>query len=65
VPNRPFELEIETIVDPTGNTQLMGLYRAGAIYCTQCEAEGFRRITYFLIGGRDGRLHDAHRSRQE
>jgi aminopeptidase N len=48
VPNRPFELDIETLVDPTGNTQLMGLYRAGATYCTQCEAEGFRRITYFL-----------------
>ena len=48
VPNRPFQLEIETVVDPTGNTQLMGLYRAGATYCTQCEAEGFRRITYFL-----------------
>jgi aminopeptidase N len=47
-PNRQFELEIETIVDPTNNTQLMGLYRAGATYCTQCEAEGFRRITYFL-----------------
>ncbi len=47
-PNRPFELTIETTVDPTGNTQLMGLYRAGATYCTQCEAEGFRRITYFL-----------------
>ncbi|HTC03407.1 MAG TPA: aminopeptidase N [Xanthobacteraceae bacterium] len=47
-PNRPFELEIETIVDPTNNTQLMGLYRAGTTYCTQCEAEGFRRITYFL-----------------
>jgi len=47
-PNRPFELEIETVVDPTGNTQLMGLYRAGATYCTQCEPEGFRRITYFL-----------------
>src|ERR1700734_542718 len=47
-PNRPFELTIETEVDPTGNTQLMGLYRAGATYCTQCEAEGFRRITYFL-----------------
>src|ERR1700727_593010 len=47
-PNRPFELEIETEVDPTGNTQLMGLSRAGATYCTQCEAEGFRRITYFL-----------------
>ena len=47
-PNRPFELEIETIIDPSANTQLMGLYRAGATYCTQCEAEGFRRITYFL-----------------
>ena len=47
-PNRPFELTIETIVDPTANTRLMGLYRAGSTYCTQCEAEGFRRITYFL-----------------
>ncbi len=47
-PNRPFELTIETIIDPTANTQLMGLYRAGSTYCTQCEAEGFRRITYFL-----------------
>jgi aminopeptidase N len=47
-PHRPFELQIETVIDPTGNTQLMGLYRAGATYCTQCEAEGFRRITYFL-----------------
>ena len=48
VPNRPFVLTVETVVDPTGNTQLMGLYRAGATYCTQCEAEGFQRITYFL-----------------
>ncbi len=47
-PNRPFELEIETVVDPAANSQLMGLYRAGNTYCTQCEAEGFRRITYFL-----------------
>jgi aminopeptidase N len=47
-PNRPFELEIQTVIDPTGNTKLMGLYRAGDTYCTQCEAEGFRRITYFL-----------------
>src|SRR5213076_2404366 len=46
-PQRPFVLEIETVVDPSGNTQLSGLYRSGAIYCTQCEAEGFRRITYF------------------
>src|SRR4051794_10020497 len=49
-PHRPFRLEIATVVDPSANTQLMGLYRSGAIYCTQCEAEGFRRITYFLDG---------------
>jgi aminopeptidase N len=47
-PRRPFRLDIETLLDPSANTQLMGLYRSGATYCTQCEAEGFRRITYFL-----------------
>ena len=47
VPHRPFRLEIETVVDPSANTQLSGLYRSGQVYCTQCEAEGFRRITYF------------------
>ena len=47
VPNQPFTLEIETLVDPTANTQLSGLYRSSSTYCTQCEAEGFRRITYF------------------
>ncbi len=47
VPAGPFRLEIETFVDPSANTQLSGLYRSGATYCTQCEAEGFRRITYF------------------
>src|SRR6266705_2651521 len=47
-PRRPFRLAIETLVDPLANTQLMGLYRSGSTYCTQCEAEGFRRITYFL-----------------
>jgi aminopeptidase N len=46
-PPRPFTLEIETLVDPQANTQLSGLYRSGGTYCTQCEAEGFRRITYF------------------
>ena len=46
-PNGPFTLEIETMVDPTANTQLSGLYRSSGTYCTQCEAEGFRRITYF------------------
>ena len=40
-------LQIETLIDPSANTQLMGLYRSGGTYCTQCEAEGFRRITYF------------------
>src|SRR5262249_26183156 len=46
-PNAPFTLEIETVVDPSANTQLSGLYRSSGAYCTQCEAEGFRRITYF------------------
>ena len=47
-PRRPFTLSIETEIDPTANTKLMGLYRSSGDYCTQCEAEGFRRITYFL-----------------
>ncbi len=47
-PAEPFELEISTQIDPEANTQLMGLYRSSGAYCTQCEAEGFRRITYFL-----------------
>ena len=46
-PHEPFTLEIETLVDPSANTQLSGLYRSSGTYCTQCEAEGFRRITYF------------------
>ncbi len=46
-PQQPFRLEIETLIDPSANTQLSGLYRSGKTYCTQCEAEGFRRITYF------------------
>jgi len=46
-PHKPFTLEIETTVDPSANTQLSGLYRSSGTYCTQCEAEGFRRITYF------------------
>src|SRR5829696_6639865 len=46
-PPGPFRLTIETLVDPSANTQLMGLYRSRGTYCTQCEAEGFRRITYF------------------
>ncbi|MGZ5828206.1 MAG: aminopeptidase N [Xanthobacteraceae bacterium] len=47
-PQRKFVLEIETQIDPSSNTKLMGLYRSNGTYCTQCEAEGFRRITYFL-----------------
>ncbi|WP_162651794.1 aminopeptidase N [Lentilitoribacter sp. Alg239-R112] len=42
-----FEVTVTTILSPETNTQLMGLYRTSGIYCTQCEAEGFRRMTYF------------------
>jgi len=42
-----FEVTIQTTLSPDTNTQLMGLYRSSGNYCTQCEAEGFRRITYF------------------
>ncbi|WP_019172197.1 aminopeptidase N [Pseudaminobacter salicylatoxidans] len=43
-----FHLLIETQIAPARNEALMGLYRSNGVYCTQCEAEGFRRITYFL-----------------
>ena len=43
----PFEITITTEINPEANTTLMGLYRTKNVYCTQCEAEGFRRITYF------------------
>ncbi|WFU48467.1 aminopeptidase N [Sinorhizobium terangae] len=43
----PFEITITTLLSPETNTKLMGLYRTNNVYCTQCEAEGFRRITYF------------------
>nr|WP_321457666.1 aminopeptidase N [uncultured Cohaesibacter sp.] len=46
-PNQAFTLELVTKLAPQKNTQLMGLYRSNGSYCTQCEAEGFRRITYF------------------
>lgn len=42
-----FVLEIETECDPENNTRLEGLYKSSGNYCTQCEAQGFRRITYF------------------
>ncbi|RDC61067.1 Membrane alanyl aminopeptidase [Alteripontixanthobacter maritimus] len=40
-------LTIVTEIDPSQNTQLMGLFASGGMLCTQCEAEGFRRITFF------------------
>lgn len=43
-----FLLEIETQIKPQENTALEGLYKSSGNFCTQCEAEGFRRITYFL-----------------
>jgi len=43
-----FELEVITLLDPEANSSLEGLYMSDGAYCTQCEAEGFRRITYFL-----------------
>lgn len=42
-----FVLEIETEVDPVANSALSGLYKSGGNWCTQCEAEGFRRITFY------------------
>ncbi|MFZ0256102.1 MAG: aminopeptidase N [Gammaproteobacteria bacterium] len=47
VPPR-FALDITTHIRPQENTSLEGLYRSGDTFCTQCEAQGFRKITYFL-----------------
>jgi len=41
------EIAVETLVQPVANSQLMGLYASNGMLCTQCEAEGFRRITFF------------------
>lgn len=48
--NLPAEcvLTIVTDINPAANTALEGLYKSGDAYCTQCEAEGFRRITYYM-----------------
>jgi len=43
-----FTLTIVTLIHPEKNTKLSGLYRSSNIFCTQCEAHGFRAITYFL-----------------
>ena len=46
--NAPFELELLSVCKPEQNTQLMGLFISGGDFFTQCESQGFRRITYFL-----------------
>ena len=47
VPKTPFTLEVVTEIHPKANTALEGLYLSDGMFCTQCEAQGFRRITYF------------------
>ncbi len=47
-PPQAFELETEVEIDPEANKALEGLYRSQGVFCTQCEAEGFRHITYTL-----------------
>ena len=47
LPGEAHEVSIETLIQPAANTQLMGLYASNGMLCTQCEAEGFRRITFF------------------
>ncbi|HVJ52866.1 MAG TPA: aminopeptidase N [Aliidongia sp.] len=42
-----FTLDIETSIEPQNNTELSGLFKSGGSFCTQCEPEGFRRITFF------------------
>lgn len=46
--DRPFTLIIQNTINPKANTALEGLYLSNTMLCTQCEAEGFRKITYFL-----------------
>ena len=43
-----FTLTVVTEINPIANTSLEGLYKSGDAFCTQCEAEGFRNITYYL-----------------
>ncbi|WP_299666120.1 aminopeptidase N [uncultured Ruegeria sp.] len=47
VPDAPFVWEVVVEIDPGNNTALEGLYMSNGMYCTQCEAEGFRKITYY------------------
>lgn len=46
--NSPFELTTTVRIEPQNNTALEGLYKSSGMFCTQCEAEGFRKITYYL-----------------
>ena len=47
LPGDAHEVSVTTLIDPAGNTQLMGLYASNGMLCTQCEAEGFRRVAFF------------------
>ena len=47
VPGDRASVQTEVVIHPSANTKLMGLYESGGMLCTQCEAEGFRRITFF------------------
>ncbi len=47
-PGNSFEIETDVKIKPQLNTSLMGLYKSSGNFCTQCEAEGFRKITYFI-----------------
>ena len=47
LPDAAHEVAVETVLNPAANSQLMGLYASNGMLCTQCEAEGFRRITFF------------------
>ncbi|HWK36885.1 aminopeptidase N [Sphingomonas sp.] len=47
LPGAAHRIETEVVIAPETNTQLMGLYASSGLLCTQCEAEGFRRITFF------------------
>ncbi len=66
VPNAPFIWEAEVEINPSANTALEGLYMSNGMYCTQCEAEGFRKITYYpdrpdVLAKFDVRIHGDHR----
>ena len=47
LPGDAHQIEVTTSINPTANTALMGLFASSGMLCTQCEAEGFRRITFF------------------